>query len=180
MRDPRSLAALSIPLLLTCLSPAACSAGEDQAPDPWAPLEALVGTWSGTSDGRFGPAELETTWEFVLGGTFLRSTTRSVSAMEVHEDIGLMSYDQERRTFVLREFYSEGYVNRFVVTFDAASRTLRFESESVENGFAPDLHVVKTIVFGDDGTLRSTLALGSEGEPVEECIESELRRGERN
>ena len=151
---------------------------QDGTTDPWGPLAGLVGTWEGSSDGKFGPATLQTTWQFVFGGKFLQSRTRSVSGKGVHEDLGMLSYDKNRERFVLREFYSEGYVNQFLLTFEDDGATLVFETESVENAYVPTLSVRTTITFDGNDLLRGTLALGSEGQPLETCISSQLTRKE--
>jgi hypothetical protein len=49
---------------------------------------------------------------------------------EVHEDIGLISYDRGRKAFVLRQFHKEGFVN----TYAGASDNPRvFTTEAIEN-----------------------------------------------
>jgi len=157
------------------------SAQEGEAPAPsepdvWAPVRGLIGTWEGTSEGKFGPAELETTWELVLGGAFLQSRTRSVSRNEVHEDLGMLSYDRERERFVFRAFYSEGYVNRYLVSISEDGRTLQLETESVENGLAPGLRARNTIVLTGSDVLTTSLSLAAGGDPYELCVSSRLMR----
>ena len=42
---------------------------------------------------------------------------------EIHEDLGLLSYDEAREIYVLREFHVEGYMNQYVVeSWDLESR----------------------------------------------------------
>ena len=52
----------------------------------------------------------------------------------MHEDVGYFSYDNGRKTFILRQFHVEGFVNQFRI--DSVSRdrkTIVFISESIEN-----------------------------------------------
>ncbi len=144
--------------------------------DVWAPLRGLVGIWQGTSEGKFGPATLETTWKFVLDGKFLQSTTMSISDDEVHQDLGMLSYDKERKRFVYRAFYSEGYVSKYLLSISEDGKTLEFETESVENGFAPGLRAKDTLAFVGANELRGTFALATGSNPYETCISSQLWR----
>jgi hypothetical protein len=71
-------------------------------------LKFLVGDWRGTVQGEPGRGTGERHYEFVLRGTFLRATNKSVYPQqeknpkgEVHEDLGLYSYDDKRRKFIL-------------------------------------------------------------------------------
>ena len=53
---------------------------------------------------------------------------------EVHEDLGLFSYDGKRKKFVLRQFHVEGFVNEYVEQeITADGKTLRFVTERIEN-----------------------------------------------
>lgn len=131
----RTLAfALVVPLL------AAVGAGQGQKKDVWEPLRFLEGTWEGRGEGGSGASTVVQEYRFVLGGNFLRMTTRSEFKPqeknpegEVHEDLGLFSYDAGRKVFVLRGFYVEGFVNRYVGQVSEDGQTLTFETEAVEN-----------------------------------------------
>jgi len=53
---------------------------------------------------------------------------------EIHEDIGFISYDTGRKKYLLRQFYSEGYINQFVLdTLFMNQNTFVFITENVEN-----------------------------------------------
>lgn len=165
-----------IPLVLASLFvPAAPDSGGLASADPWEPLRRLEGKWEGTSDGKFGSAELERTYEFVLNGKFLQSRTRSVAEREVHEDLGMVSWDQAAERFVVREFHSEGYVNEYAVEV-AEDGTLVLETTSVENGFAPGLRAQSTLRFVSDDEIRETFALATGDAPFEACVQMELQR----
>lgn len=109
--------------------------------DVWAPLRFLVGSWTGTGEGEPGISTVTRSYQLVLGDRFLEARNRSVYAPqeknpkgEVHEDWGLFSYDRARKSFVLRQFHVEGYVNQYAL--DSSSddgQTLTFVTESIEN-----------------------------------------------
>jgi len=53
---------------------------------------------------------------------------------EAHEEWGFMSFDKARKTFVLRQFHVEGFVNEFVLSSSSAdAKTMVFTTESIEN-----------------------------------------------
>ena len=105
------VALLAALVLFAAVSPPA-------AGDPWEGLRPLVGRWQGEGAGFGNTSSVTHDWDFVLADHFLRLRTRSVSAgkdgaEEVHEDIGFVSLDTARDSFVFRQFLSEGYVNTF-------------------------------------------------------------------
>jgi hypothetical protein len=102
-------------LVLIVLLPILVAAQTDQKKDIWEPLKFLEGTWKGEDPGL---SKVSQVYKFVLNGKFLHMKTRSVFEPteknpkgEVHEDFGIFSYDQGRKTFVMRGFYVEGFVN---------------------------------------------------------------------
>jgi hypothetical protein len=109
--------------------------------DPWKRLSFLEGQWEGTGNGMSGKSEVTITFEFMLKRQFLKTQSRSVFEPqeknpdgEIHEDFGIFSYDRFRKSFVLRAFYVEGFVNTYVLTETSEDgNTLTFETESVEN-----------------------------------------------
>jgi len=53
---------------------------------------------------------------------------------EIHEDLGIFSFDQSRKVFVLRSFYVEGFVNQYVFNPSSEDRdSMEFVTENVEN-----------------------------------------------
>lgn len=128
---------LAVALVLPLLAVAAAGQGQK---DSWEPLRFLEGTWEGRGEGSSGVSTVVQEYRFVLDGNFLRMTTRSEFKPqeknpkgEIHEDLGLFSYDQGRKAFVLRGFYAEGFVNRYVGEVSEDGQTLTFETEAVEN-----------------------------------------------
>jgi hypothetical protein len=82
---------------------------------------------------------------------------------EVHQDWGFFSYDLFRKTFVLRVFYGEGFVNQFVL--DSVSddgNTWIFLTESAENR-PPGLQTRYTITIHDAETFAETFDMAFPG-----------------
>jgi len=125
------------------LAPAAAGQATASAPaaDVWAPFRFFVGTWHGQGQGSPGQGSGVQTWEFILRGTFLQVRNKAVfdpqaanPQGEVHEDWGVLSYDKARKTYVLRQFHVEGFVNQYVLeTAPADGQTFVFVSEAIEN-----------------------------------------------
>jgi hypothetical protein len=112
-------------------------AGQD---DVWKSLRFLEGVWEGKGEGANGNSTVTQEYKFVLNGTFLWMKTRAEFKPqeknpkgEIHEDIGFFSYDRSRKVFILRAFYVEGFVNRYVGKISDDGKTLTFDSESCEN-----------------------------------------------
>jgi hypothetical protein len=51
---------------------------------------------------------------------------------EVHEDVGMFSFDTARQRLVLRQFHTEGFVNQYVHD-PAQTGKLVFATEAIEN-----------------------------------------------
>jgi len=78
-------------------------------------------------------------YRFVLNDRYLEVRNRSTYPAqprnpkgEVHEDWGMISYDRSRKTFVLRQFHVEGFVNQYVAE-PARDGVLSFQSVAIEN-----------------------------------------------
>lgn len=114
---------------------------QDAKPDPWAPVRFMAGEWEGTATGKPGEGTVKRKYEFVLKDRFLHE--RNISTYppqeknkkgEVHEHWSFISYDKARKTFVLRQFHVESFVNQYVYSAEKSTPTkLVFESESFEN-----------------------------------------------
>lgn len=112
---------------------------EGPTADKWAPLRSLLGTWEGTTKGQPGDGRVRRQYRLVLRDQFIE--VRNTSSYppqernpngEEHEDVGYISYDRSRRTFVLRQFHVEGFVNTYV-TEPNSTTPLVFTSEGLEN-----------------------------------------------
>lgn len=174
-----------IALVAGSLSAAAIAqAPKDQSKnDAWGPVRFLVGKWKGTSQGKFGPARVQVTGTFVLGGKYLHLRTKSVSKPqgkglrgETHEDWEIISHDHARDKFVLRQFNSEGFVNRYVLEdiSDEGNR-LVFVTEAIENG-PPGLRARTTYVRKGNDAFSTVFELAPPGQDFTSCVTSTLTR----
>ena len=128
-------------LLVLILIPVVLWAQESTKQDVWEPLKFFVGKWEGEGDGRPGVSKAEREYQFVLQDKFLEVRNKSVYEPqesnpkgEVHEDWGFFSYDANRKKFVLRQFFVEGYVNQYVLdSLSSDGKTFIFVTESIEN-----------------------------------------------
>ena len=128
-------------LVTLMLLPTLIFAQEDKTQDIWAPFKFFVGSWEGTGKGCPGISKVEAEFQFVLNGRYLQVKGKSVFEPqeknpqgEVHEDWGLVSYDQNRKRYVLRQFHVEGFVNQYVLdSLSPDGKTFVFVTESMEN-----------------------------------------------
>jgi hypothetical protein len=139
-------------IVLCLLALGACSVGvatcrtepgSEGAPaaqgDPWGPLRLLVGTWDGAISGQLGTGTGVREYELILDESFLLYRQASVRipqeaspAGDFHRELCIFSYDTERETIVLREFFVEGVVSRS--TCDIEGSTVTCIAEEIENG----------------------------------------------
>lgn len=107
----------------------------------WRPFKFFVGSWEGNGvmDGVNG--KYERTYKSIFNGKFIEvrnkstySPTENNPKGEVHEDIGYISYDKRRKTFVLRQFHIEGFVNEYKLdSIFNEGKSISFTTESIEN-----------------------------------------------
>lgn len=128
-------------LLLLLFVPVVAQAQLSKLDSVWLPLKSMIGKWTGESEGQPGKGKYERTYELVLNKKFIEVKNKSTyppSANnpkgEVHEDHGFISYDKSRKTFVLRQFHIEGFVNQYKIeSVSPDGKTIVFISESIEN-----------------------------------------------
>jgi hypothetical protein len=128
-------------LLLLLLVPASLAAQLSKRDSTWLLLKPFVGEWKGEGGGEPGKGKYERSYQFILNKRFIEIRNKSTYEPttqnpkgEVHEDIGYFSYDNSRKTFILRQFHIEGFVNQFKLdSVSPDKKTLVFLSESIEN-----------------------------------------------
>ena len=107
----------------------------------WQPLRVFLGSWKGPCEGEPGRGTCERSYRFIFNEKYIeiRNTsswlpTGQNPQGEVHEDLGYLSYDKARKTFVLRQFHIEGFVNQYRLESISADGTkIVFISEAIEN-----------------------------------------------
>jgi hypothetical protein len=117
-------------------SPASAQTQEGLAEMRW-----LVGDWKGKGEGDPGTSTSERHTEAILDNHYLRVNGRSVYPKqernpkgEIHAEIDMWSYDRTRKTIVLRQFDTLGFVSTYVLD-RAASAPDRWvlNAEHLEN-----------------------------------------------
>ena len=179
-----STGAVLVVALGTALYPLVPSAmGQTTAPaDALAPLAPLVGRWSGTTEGQPGKGTVEREYERVLGSRFIQVRNRSAYPPqeknpkgEVHEDIGLFSFDSARKRIVLRQFHVEGFVNQYVMDPDFKGDRLVLTTEAIEN-IPSGWRARETYVLTGSDQLEEIFELAEPGKDFELYSRNHLAR----
>jgi hypothetical protein len=159
-----------LPAILFCfVSAPLCAATTQEAADPidpWGPLRLLVGSWKGSIDGMLGTGAGIREYAFILRDNFLLSKHSSVRLPQEkspggdqHEELGIFSFDRERKKIVYRQFVNEGFVNRYVC--DVEPNRFVCVTESVENGSG--MRARWTVTIASRYAFEETFELASPG-----------------
>ena len=170
-------------LLIILALPALSFTQNEKNSDVWEPLKYFVGTWEGAGKGQPGASKVEREYQFVLSGKFLQVKNKSHYPPqklnpkgEVHEDLGLFSYDRIRKQFVLRQLHIEGFVNQY--TFEPAAfdgKTVKFVSESIEN-ITAGWRARETYKIVNANEFIETFELAAPGKEYEVYTETQFKR----
>ncbi len=150
--------------------------------DLLATVRFFEGRWQGTGTGEPGNSTVEREYRFVLGGKFLQAKNVSRWAPrdsnpkgEIHEDLGMMSYDKARKTIVYRQFHVEGFVNQYVMEPIRDPKTLVFVSEAIEN-IAPGWRARETYHLLGSDEFEEVFELAAPGKGFDLYSRTRLRR----
>ncbi len=168
--------------LVTALLICAAAPSWAQEPDPWRPLERFVGDWQGTAAGQAGTSEVTRRYAKVMGGKYIQETNRSTyppqeknKKGEVHEHVGMFSYDKERKVLMLRQFLIESFVNTYKQASESGTTRLVFESEGFEN-FSNSWKARETYEFEGDDRFVETFELAPPGKDFQIYSRTDFRR----
>ena len=175
----------AIAAALIALFPCFLFAQAEDEQDRWAPFRFFVGNWQGTEEGRPGVGRVETGFRFIYDETYLEVRSRGIFEPqernpegEVHQDVGYISYDGERESFVLREFHTEGYVNQYrLESLSPDGGTFAFVSESIEN-LAEGWQVRLTLRILDENAYGVTFEIAPPDRDFIMLLEGTLNRVE--
>jgi len=170
-------------LLTLALLPVLLSAQAENQQSVWAPLTFFMGEWEGTATSRSGMGTATRQYRLMFNGAFINEEVRHVydpstdaPEGETHEEIGFFSYDRERKTFVLRQFHSEGLVAQYVLdSLSADSTTIVFISESIENA-PPGWRAMEQYEIINDDEFIELFKLAPPGGEFEAYWETHLTR----
>lgn len=152
-------------------------------PDVWEPFRYFVGSWEGMGKGQSGTSKTQREYKFVLNGKFLHVQNRSVYEPqaknpkgEIHEEIGLLSFDKGRKQFVLRQFHVEGFVNHYQQTSSSPDgKTLVFTTEHIEN-IPPGWRARETYRIVSPDEFVEVFELAAPGKDFEPYLENRYTR----
>ena len=155
---------------------------QPQRPDPLAPLEFLVGRWTGRSEGKPGEGTGEREYARVLGSRFIHARNTATYPPqaknpkgEQHEDMGFFSFDSARKKLVYRQFHVEGFVNQYVADPPSKPGVIVFTTEAIEN-IPPGWRARETYTLLASGELEEVFELAEPGKEFEVYSRTRLRR----
>ena len=140
----------------------------------WMPFKPFIGTWTGKGGGEPGIGNYERSYEFIFNKRFIEIKNKSTYPAtdknpkgEVHEDIGYFSYDKARRTYILRQFHIEGFVNQYTLdSISSDGKNITFITESIEN-IPPGWRAKETYHLISDDQIQEIFELAAPGKPFE-------------
>lgn len=149
----------------------------------WEILKYFIGSWAGTGSGQPGSSTVEREYSFILNNKFIEVTNKSTYLPqeknpkgEVHEDLGFLSYDFSKKTFIFRQFHIEGFVSQYI--FDSMSsdgKTIIFITEAMEN-IPPGWRARETYKIINDNEFIETFELSEPGKDFELYSENRFNR----
>lgn len=144
----------------------------------------LLGSWEGTGSG-FGneTSVIISSYKLEMNNTYLKienhsefKPTESKPEGEIHEDWGIVSFDQARGLYVYRQFNNEGYVNQYILNDSLSTdKKLVFETEIIEN-FVPGGSARSTIENTGHNTIKTTFDVSFPGKGYTCFGENKLQR----
>jgi hypothetical protein len=168
-------------LLLIALIVAGIKAAEEKA-DPWQPVRFLIGRWTGTAEGEAGSGTVERNYEFMREHFIEEHNTSTYPPQEknktgeVHHHIGIISYDSQRKTLMMRQFHVEGFVNLYALNQARSNpKLLVFESEHFEN-FNNEWKAKETYEIISQDRFIETFELAPPGKPFQLYSRNHLKR----
>jgi hypothetical protein len=140
----------------------------------WFPLKSFIGVWKGDGVSESGNGKYERSYQWIYNKTFIAINNKSAyppSANnpkgEVHEDLGYFSYDKARKTFVLRQFHIEGFVNQYVLDSISPDRKfMTFRTEAIEN-IPKGWQAKETYRILNENSFEETFELAAPGKAFE-------------
>src|SRR5262245_14240036 len=146
-------------------------------PDPWKPLQFLVGDWVGSGTGKPGQGSGEFSLKFDLDNKVLVRRNRNQLAASpnqpsgaVHEDLMLIYQQPGTSSFRADYFDNEGHVIHYAISF--ADHAAVFESD--EPGNATRFKLIYDL--RPDGLLSIQFAVAAPGKPFQTYVTGTAKR----
>lgn len=142
-----------------------------KAQNDLARLENLIGTWEGTGTG-FGNSKsvISAEYSWLMNKQYIKvkhhsefEPTDQNPEGEIHDDMGIISFDKSRKVVVFRQYHVEGYFNEYVLNDSISSpEKLIFETERIEN-FVPGGRAKFTIKLIGKDEIQTVFDVGFPG-----------------
>lgn len=153
---------------------AAAPAAAQQPSDIWTPFRFFVGSWQGRGEGQGGVSRGKMSFQLILRERFLQAKNETRfdpqeknPKGEIHEDVGVFSYDKARSCYVYREFNVEGFVNQYICKkILDEGKTFIFVSESLENA-PPEMKARLTYKILNQNEFQQVFELAEPGKDYE-------------
>jgi len=148
--------------------------------DKWSGFRPLEGRWTGEGEGFGSVSDVTHEWGLALEGHFLQlqtvSTVRAAAGDgEVHEDVGFLSFDTDRSSYVFRQFLSEGYVNTFDVSI-LEGENLKILFAARESESAGGMRAQMRLEMLSDSEYEMVLDLAMPGKDFSACQTMRMKR----
>jgi len=134
----------------------------------------LVGSWEGNGEG-FGNSKSKITAEYtwLMNKQYIEmkhhsefEPTEENAEGEVHEDLGILSFDQDRNAAVFRQYHIEGYFTEYILNDSISTpEVLVFETTRIEN-FVPGGTARFTIKILSDKEIETVFDVGFPGKEM--------------
>jgi hypothetical protein len=147
-------------------------------------LENLIGKWEGTGEGfSSSKSIIESEFNWIMNKQFIEVRNRSVFEPtsqnpegEIHEDWGILSFDNARKKVVFRQFHIEGFYNEYLLSDSLSDdKTLIFETERIEN-FVPGGRARFTIHIISANSVETLFDVGFPGKEMACYGRNQLKR----
>ncbi|RUT79177.1 hypothetical protein [Ancylomarina longa] len=168
-------------LLLFILLPLVGMAQDQKLPDNFSALNFFMGNWQSETSGKAGKGIGTQSYTMEMNGQYIgvKNETKFEASEknpegEVHQDWGMISFDENRGKIVYRQFNIEGYVNQYVLDHSKEGIFV-FETEAIENvpaGFRARI----TLKVVDDNTYEEGFELAAPGKDYSGCIYNTWKR----
>jgi len=156
---------------------------QKETTDIWQPLRYFLGKWEGYGSGKAGYGKGEREYALVLNDQYLYYSDRTVfkpqennPTGELHEEWTIFSFDRLRKKFIIRQFNSEGFINRLVMKeMSPDTATFVFVSERMENlpkGFRGRL----TYIIQNENEFTEKFELAPPGQDFQQFIKNYWKR----
>ncbi len=149
----------------------------------WAPFKFLIGKWEGTGTGKWGASKVTREYDYLMGGTYIIGKNESRYEKqennpedENHVNWDILSYDKNRKKYVLRQFHAEDITNTYAAdSAEVSTGKYEFESEAIEN-FGTGWKAREVYIKINENEFIEIFYLASPGKEYAEFVRNTFKR----